>query len=355
MCNRVKGNGLVSAFQNRRWADGRPVHEGLLEGLFCEIASSSLRQPAHKGWPRVRRLAIVVTTVLLVGSAFSQTTAPSSVALRAEMEQIARAGRGRVGAAAMVVETGERVAFHGDEHFPMQSVYKFPIGMATLSDVDRGRLKLDQQVHVGKSDLVPPGMSSVVRDQHPEGADLSVRELLRFMIVESDGTASDVLLRLCGGPARVTQYLRDLGVNGVVVATSEKEMARAREVQYRNWSTPNSMLGLLATFERGRGLSTSSRALLLGWMTETDTGPRRIKGLLPGGAIVAHKTGSSGTVNGLTAATNDAGLITLPDGRHLAVAVFVSDSRADTPAREDVIARISRAAWDWACGSQRVT
>ncbi len=81
-------------------------------------------------------------------------------------------------------------------------------------------------------------------------------------------------------------------------------------------------------------------------MTQTPTGLKRIKGLLPTGTVVAHKTGTSRTVNGRTAATNDVGLITLPNGRHLAVAVFVSDSRADDATREEVIARVARAAWD---------
>jgi len=86
--------------------------------------------------------------------------------------------------------------------------------------------------------------------------------------------------------------------------------------------------------------------LLLSLMTATPTGPHQLKGLLPAGTVVAHKTGGSGTVNGLTRATNDAGLITLPDGRHLSVVVFVSDTRADTATRDRIIARIARAAWD---------
>uniref|UniRef100_A0ACD5H150 Serine hydrolase n=2 Tax=Desertifilaceae TaxID=1969992 RepID=A0ACD5H150_9CYAN len=81
-------------------------------------------------------------------------------------------------------------------------------------------------------------------------------------------------------------------------------------------------------------------------MTETPTGLKRIKGLLPEGTVVAHKTGTSGTVEGVTAATNDVGLVTLANGRHLAIAVFVSDSTADQATREAAIAQIARAAWD---------
>jgi beta-lactamase class A len=67
---------------------------------------------------------------------------------------------------------------------------------------------------------------------------------------------------------------------------------------------------------------------------------------LPAGTVVAHKTGTGGTRNGITSATNDIGIITLPDGRHLAVAAFVSDSAANDDTRDSIIARLAKAAWD---------
>lgn len=87
-------------------------------------------------------------------------------------------------------------------------------------------------------------------------------------------------------------------------------------------------------------------------MTETRTGPNRLRGRLPEGTAVAHKTGSSRTVDGVTAATNDLGIVSLPDGQRLAVAVFVTDSPADDAVRERVIADVARAAYDaWAAPS----
>jgi beta-lactamase class A len=82
------------------------------------------------------------------------------------------------------------------------------------------------------------------------------------------------------------------------------------------------------------------------FLIETTTGPRRIRGDLPPGTVVAHKTGSSGTERGVAAATNDLGIVTLPDGRHLAIAVFLTDSRADDAARDRTIARVARTAWE---------
>jgi beta-lactamase class A len=271
----------------------------------------------------------------------------STARLRERIEQIARGAQGRVGAAATLLETGETVALRGGEHFPMQSVYKLPISMAVLNQVDRGALKLEQKVQVRRSDFVTAGQRSPIRDHHPRGVELSLEELLRFNVSESDGTACDVLLRVVGGPPVVNRYLRSLNVQGIRVATTEKAMGRNQMVQYRNSATPEAAVTLLRALHEGRGLSAASRTRLLQWMTETPTSARRLKGRLPAGAVVAHKTGTSGTLGGLTRATNDVGLITLPDGRHLAIAVFVSDSRADDAVREGVIAAIAHAAWEF--------
>lgn len=310
----------------------------------------------------IRVLITLITGALLLNCSNSvspeqqrpatPSPSPTQQNLRAQMEKISTDAQGRVGAAVMLLETKESISFGGDQKFPMQSVYKFPIGMAVLNQVDKGTLKLEQKVRIEESELVPAKLHSPIRDKYPRGqVEMSVRELLRYMVAESDGTASDVLLHLAGGAERVNAYLHDLGVTEVFVATTEKEMAASEDVQYRNWATPDATAGLLRTFYEGRGLSAGSRALLLQLMTETSTGPHRLKGQLPPGTTVAHKTGTSNTVDGLTRATNDVGIITLPDGRHLVVAIFVSDSKAQENVREGVIARIARAAYDWATGS----
>ena len=271
-----------------------------------------------------------------------------------ELERLADPARGHVGIAARMVETGESVSSKGTDHFPMQSVYKLAIDYAVLQRVDAGRMKLDEKVRIEKSDLPPSGVGSPIRDSHPEGGfEMTLEELLRAAIVESDGTACDVLLRLMPA-AEVTEALRRLRVTGMVVATTEAAMTTGPEVQYRNWATPEATLDLLQALHEGRALSAGSRARLLRWMSETPTGPARIKGKLPKEAAVAHKTGTSGTHQGLTRATNDVGILTLPDGRHILLAVYVSDSPASESAREGVIADVARAVWDcWSSASRR--
>ena len=275
----------------------------------------------------------------------SRATDKQNDELQKQIEQIASAAKGRVGVAAEVLETGEAVALNLHEHFPMQSVYKLPIGMAVLAQVDSGKLTLDQMVRVEKSDFVRIGQRSPIRDKNPKGVELSLRELLRYAVSESDGTASDVLLRFVGINA-VSKYLNELGINELIVANSEKEIGQDWETQYRNWASPAGALQLLRSLHERRGLSETSQQLLYKFMIETPTFPTRLKGLLPKTAVVAHKTGSSGTSNGVTAATNDIGIVTLPNGHHLAIVVYVSDSAVDLPTREKVIAQIAKAVWD---------
>lgn len=269
-----------------------------------------------------------------------------TTALRAQIEDLARAAGSPVGVGIAPLSGSETVVLNGQHHFPMQSVYKLPIGMAVLQQIDQGKLKLDQKVLVKPNEYVRIGQHSPIRDKYPRGVELQLADVLRYAVSESDGTASDVLMRVAGGPDVVGKYLRDIGVDGMMVLDTEKEIGRSVEVQYRNWATPEAALALLRVIAEERSLSEESQKLLLQLITETPTGLKRIKGLLPPGTVVAHKTGTGGVSQGLSRAVNDIGLVTLPSGERLAVAVFVSDTKLSREASEDLIAKISRAAWD---------
>jgi beta-lactamase class A len=302
------------------------------------------------GWRWIAALACLVASDALGGQQ------PDTAALRATIGAIARESRGDLGVGIELLETRERLVV-GQHHHPMQSVYKLPIAMAVLQRVDRGALRLEQPIAIAPSMFVTPGQYSPIRDKYPNGTRLTLREVLRYNTAESDGTACDVLLALLGGPAVATAYLRKIGVHEMVAATTERVIGTDPQAQYRSWSTPAGGLTLLRTLHERKSLSDSSYALVMRFLTEGTRGAGRIKGELPPTTVVAHKPGTSGTnAAGVTAATNDIGIVTLPDGRHLAVAVFLTDSRADDAARDRTIARVARAAWDtWLATTARPT
>ena len=286
---------------------------------------------------------------------------PSSLAR--QFGDIAKPAGGRVGAAALLVETGERASLRGDERFPMQSVFKLPVALHVLHEVDAGRVLLSGEVALTKADMRGTGGVDPIAGRWPDGVTLTVEDLTRRMVSNSDNTVVDALMALSGGPVAVTRRLKDLGILGIRVDRGERELARdlsaptpakqrsafARYAHdLRDTAAPDAAVDLLAKVARGEDqLSLANHERLLRWMIETETPASRLKGRLPAGTVVAHKTGTGPDVAGINSVTNDIGLITLPNGRHIAVAVFVATSSKPLAVREDTIALIAKAAYDY--------
>ena len=277
---------------------------------------------------------------------FANFSFGQSSVLRPQIAEIAKSAKGIVGVAVLGLEDRDTVSYNGNARLVMESVIKFPIAMAVLHLVDSGVLKLNQTIHIKKKDL--PKTYSPLRDKYPDGdVDVSISDLLTYMVSESDNDACDILLAKLGGPDQANFYLRMIKMKGINVQASEEDMAKTPESQYTDWCRPKAMVHLLDTLYTGRVLKSESRDYLNKLMVGATTGPNRIKGLLPAGTVVAHKTGTSGTNDaGVALGTNDVGVITLPNGKHVAIAILVTNSTADEATRDLVIAKIAKAVYD---------
>lgn len=271
--------------------------------------------------------------------------AQTNSSLADSINTLAMPAQGHVGTFLVDLETGDSCSTNGADHFPMLSVYKFPLALYVLDQVDKGKLSLEQPIDIRKKEW--QHMWSPLLNKYPQKHfTLTLREVLAATVSSSDNVGCDLLFRLVGGPGVVNTYVHGLGVNEINIVATEMQMAPDWNKQYENWCTPPAMGHLLHLFYTGRLLSPASTQLLLQWMTGS-TSPRRIQGLLPAGTVVAHKTGTSNTnAAGITAATNDVGVITLPNGHHLAIVVYVADSKADDPTRLAVISKIGLAAYN---------
>jgi len=321
----------------------------------------------------------ILAVLAFAGAVFGATPDSQLAKLGSEIERVSGVAGGVVGASAIHLETGRRVSFHGDEPFPMASTFKIPIAAQLLHYVDLGEVKLGQMVELHQADL-HPGSGTLSDLFNKPGVSLSVRNLLELMLLISDNSATDILMRMAGGPEAVTLRMRELGITGISVnrptarliadwrgvksLPPEKEwslemwqklleavpeVARKKAAQDfdrdpRDTSTPDAMTTLLARIWRKDPeiMKPDSADLLLDIMRRCQTGETRLKGILPEGTEVAHKTGSIGGT------TNDVGIVTLPHGAgHVAIAVFVKSSEKPVPVRERGIAEISRAAHDF--------
>lgn len=280
-----------------------------------------------------------------------------------------------MGVAAIHIESGRRIVVKGSERFPMASTYKLPIAIHLLTLVDDGKVQLDQLIKIEPKDIRPGGVP--LNDKFEVGdSSVSVRGLLEMMLARSDNTASDLILRLAGGPRAVTARIRSLGIEDMSIDRStiehvfdmfglplppESEWGPGRHVslltsvpadqqraaaeQYardpRDSSTPDAMASLLVQVYRKNLLKPETAKLLVGIMRRCQTGDARLKGLLPAGTKVAHKTG---TAMGII---NDVGVITLPNGAgHIAIVVFIKGSKSSPAESERSIAEVARCAYD---------
>lgn len=283
------------------------------------------------------RLALLLT--------ISAVTASAQQSLQHDMRAISADAHGKVSVACALPGSTLICDLDPHAHPPMQSVFKLPLGITILHLVEQGRLSLDQPVRFLPSDRIPHAYSPL-QDKYPDASvDVPLHELIRLTVSLSDNVSADILLRLAGGPSAVNAYMTTLGVTGFHLQDNEAVLHQDVSAQYRNWFEPAGAVRLLRVIRDHSPLTPDHTQQLLTWMTP-ETRTARLEGDLPANVRVAHKSGTSDVDNGIAHATNDIGLIPLPDGRRIAIAVFVTDSTADQATREKVIARIARAVYD---------
>jgi beta-lactamase class A len=294
-----------------------------------------------------RCIPLALFAVLPLALPAQRRATASQNPLYQKIVSIAAQAHARVAVACADPDKGLNCGLNPSELLPMMSVYKLPIAVAVFHAVETGRLSLTQKFHFVPSDLMAPNGYSPLRDQHPHGAvNETVQDLLRRSIVDSDNVASDVLLRAIGGPSAAENYLGSIVLYGIRIRDYEGDQDRDSQLQYRNVGEAHSLVNLLVRLDKRSPLTPAHTAMLLGWMAHSHTGDRRLGALLPPGTVIAGKTGTAGETNTRLNITNDVGLITMPNGHRLAIAVLVADSSEPYALRQHVIAEIARAIYD---------
>jgi beta-lactamase class A len=325
------------------------------------------------------KLALMRTVFLLLSAvslSFAAASDPGLPRLEQQINYVSQVTDGAVGVSAIHLETRRSVSIRGSDPFPMASTFKVPVAVQIMTLVDEGKLRLSDMVSLTPQDLHPGSGELSDLLFHP-GLSLSIENLLEIMLVISDNSAADIMLRQAGGPAAVTARMRALGFNNIridrptallisdwvgvknVPPQSEwnRDMWRelysaipkdvhqhAAELEIadpRDTATPDDMTKLLAGLWNKSFLKPASANTLLDVMHRCQTGKGRIPAMLPAGTDVAHKTGSLGGV------ADDVGIVTLPfNAGHVAISVFVRSSTKPELA-EKAIAEIARTIYDY--------
>ncbi len=288
-----------------------------------------------------------------------------------------RAFPGKTGIAVQRIDGEWAIAQRGGELFPQQSVSKLWVTLTALDAVDQGRVRLDQPVRIGPEDLTLfyQPLAARVRSEGP--VTMTVRSLIETAITHSDNTANDSLLRTVGGPAAVRAFMAKKDLGAIRFGPGERllqsgtaglswqqsysigrnfESARAalspatRRAAMDNYlanpvdgASPAAIASALTRLARGTLLSPESTDYLLGVMSRTKSGPRRLKAGLPPGWKFLHKTGTGQNLGGMTAGYNDIGIATAPDGTRYAIVVLIGSTSTGIPARMALMQAVSSA------------
>ena len=295
-------------------------------------------------------MTILFRLVTLVFTFISaQTFAQTTDALRQKIQQIVSTKNAIVGVSIIGNAGKDTISLNGEQHYPMQSVFKFHIALAVLSQIDKGKFSLDQKIEIQKKDLIP-NLYSPIREDYPNGATLPISKILEQTVSSSDNVGCEVLLRLIGGPKIVEGYFVKNHIKDVSIKVNEEQQQADWDLQFENWTTPKAANETLVKFYNNKKKMLSQKSFDFIWKTmrETETGENRLKGQLPKETIVAHKTGSSGVnKDGLTAAVNDIGIIFMPNGKYFFISVFVTDSKENADTNEKIIADIAKETWNY--------
>ena len=263
--------------------------------------------------------------------------------LKKEIEIIVGGKDLKLGLALYDFSTGKSISINGNDKYPMQSVFKFPIGVALLDCVSRGEFSLSDSVTLTKADLLPD-LWSPIRERWPEGVRLPLVSVMTYMVAHSDNIATDFLIHKIGGVARIQDIVNRLGAKKINIRNTEAEIQGSWSVQFDNWTTPNAMVDFLRLMNDGKLLDKANTAVLWEIMASASSGS--VNRLVPKTVTFARKTGYSGANSqGIIAAQNDVGIIEFEDGRRVAYAIFLTDSTLGTDAGYDILAQIGKAIW----------
>ena len=268
--------------------------------------------------------------------------------LETQLKEAIKGKKAEIGIA-VIIDGKDTVTVNNDIHYPLMSVFKFHQALALADYMGKQKQSLETRLPIKKSDLKPDTYSPL-RDKYPQGEiEMSIADLLKYTLQQSDNNACDILFDYQGGPDAVNKYIHSLGIRECAIAGTETAMHEDLNLCYENWTTPLAAAELVEIFRKKPLFHNVYKDFIIQTMVECQTGQDRLVApLLDKKVTVGHKTGT-GDLNakGQQIGCNDIGFVLLPGGRTYSIAVFVKNSEENNQANSKIIANISRIVYEY--------
>lgn len=240
---------------------------------------------------------------------------------------------GRLGVAALDLETGAVRAHKARQRFPMCSTFKFVLAGCVLARVDQGRENLGRKIPVRASDLV----SHAPTVEKHVGGSMTLADLCEAAITQSDNAATNLILGQIGGPKGLTAFARSLGDATTRLDRWEPLMSESAPGDVRDTSSPQAMLENLRKLTLGTALAPASRQRLTDWLVANQTGNATLRAGLPKTWRIGDKTGA-----GDHGTRNDVAIAWPPGRKPILVAAYLTGSKLNAAGRDAVLAEVGR-------------
>ncbi|QRF54042.1 class A beta-lactamase [Rhizobium rosettiformans] len=237
----------------------------------------------------------------------------------------------RVGLSVIDTGRGTVVAYRETERFAMASTFK---SLACAAALSGGDAVLEQTTRITKADLRPhsPVMETRV------GTSLSARELCEITLRTSDNAAANAILKVLGGPAEVTSFLRGIGDTTTRLDRYEPEVNEATPGDLRDTTTPQAMAQTLERLLVGAALAPAARDQLDAWMSANAVADGLLRSRLPKGWQIADRSGAGGHgTRGVIA------VVRPPGAQPLVIAIYMDGKTHPLKTRDAAIAEIGAA------------
>lgn len=245
----------------------------------------------------------------------------------------------------VLINNKHKVTVNNESIYPMMSVFKLHQALAVCEDLDNKLISLDSVMTINRDELDPNTWSPMLKEHSEDTISLSIKDLLRYTIAQSDNNASNLMFDRLVSVAQTDSFITTIiPRESFQILYSESEMSADHDKAYSNYTSPIGAAMLIDRLFTTSLLSAEKQIFVKKVLSECATGKDRIVAPLIGkeGIMIAHKTGSGYTNDkGELAAHNDVAYIRLPNGVGYALAVFVKDFKGNEAQASKAIARIS--------------
>lgn len=239
-----------------------------------------------------------------------------------DLEKLAGRYPGRVSIYLRDLKSDRTWAYRPDDLFPAASLIKVPVMVAAFYKIKEGQLSLDERLAITRRNRV--GGSGSLKWRH-DGTKLAVRDLLVYMITESDNTATKMILdRL--GLGFVQQQFPRMGL--LYTGIYEEGMSiKGGRVAHENYTTAREMTQIMERIYRGQAVDKLSSEVMMEILKRPKAVASRLAKGLPAGWEIAHKTGL------LRQACHDSAIFLSPNGDY-AMTVLTGQNRSYSQAKD---------------------